>query len=312
MDQMSSLDFSPIQRVQGRPAWMLLSDSFILPEGDCMSCHTTSSDGRYLAIGTQNTFVLPEGWTSSLSLTMVLNAKDHTVVRSYLGARSVSFHPIQSDRLLYFRRRNHRGSLNRTSTLRGDIYAAEVESGREWALQGASDLDRCEIFPSWSPDGETVIFSRTLPGRPCSSSFEVYEIATLPWNDGEGGPATTLLGASADMGANIQPRISPDGRWVVFSRASRGYFLRGDSDLWIVPAQGGEARRLSISDDSMESTHAFSPDGRWLIFRSNRDRIDRPCVYLTRFYEDGRTGPAMPLPVAGGPDAHVDWLEWVP
>jgi hypothetical protein len=304
-------DLSPIPRVEGQPAWVLLETTCLYRGDSCMGCHTSSDDGRYLAVVTADDTLMPDGWTAAGFMTAVLRAEDHEIVKTIPGAMLVSFHPTRPDLLIYFRIRGQRGMMGRMSVTHGDIHAVDLARDLEWALPGASEPGRCEFFPSWSPDGERVLFSRARPGRPCVATHETYEIVSVPWNEGRGGEATPLIGATAEAGANLQPRVSPDGRWVVFYRASEGFFSRADADLWVTPAQGGEARRLSVSTDAMESWHAFSPDGRWLVFLSNRDRVDRPRAYLTRFSEDGHTTPAIPLPSAGGPEAHVDTLDWV-
>ena len=40
------------------------------------------------------------------------------------------------------------------------------------------------------------------------------------------------------------PKISPDGKWIVFVQCKNGEVLRPDSQLYIVPSEGGEARPL--------------------------------------------------------------------
>ncbi|MBA3960464.1 MAG: S9 family peptidase [Chthoniobacterales bacterium] len=65
-----------------------------------------------------------------------------------------------------------------------------------------------------------------------------------------------------------EPVPSPDGKWVVF--ASTDVNLEGNtkkSHLWIVPAEGGEARRLNDSPNEEERPR-FSPDGKRVIFTS--------------------------------------------
>jgi Tol biopolymer transport system component len=71
--------------------------------------------------------------------------------------------------------------------------------------------------------------------------------------------------------SNYFPRFSPDGRWIVFCRAETGLVLQPSSELWIVPAEGGEARRLECNTDLLNSWHSFSPNGRWLVFSSKRN-----------------------------------------
>lgn len=58
--------------------------------------------------------------------------------------------------------------------------------------------------------------------------------------------------------------VSPDGEWVAFDSN-----IYGNQDIFIMPATGGEARRLTTnsSDDFHPS---FSPDGGELVFHSTR------------------------------------------
>ncbi len=66
------------------------------------------------------------------------------------------------------------------------------------------------------------------------------------------------------------PQPSPDGRWVAFvvTDADVGE-NRTDSDLWLVPAAGGEPRRLTFSPKH-DRHPRWSPDGQWIAFDSNR------------------------------------------
>ncbi len=67
------------------------------------------------------------------------------------------------------------------------------------------------------------------------------------------------------------PVPSPDGKWVVFPVTEPAYDAKDQSsDLWIIPAQGGEARRLTFSRGS-ESDAAWSPDSRRLAFVATRE-----------------------------------------
>ncbi|MGH9938657.1 MAG: prolyl oligopeptidase family serine peptidase [Blastocatellia bacterium] len=69
-------------------------------------------------------------------------------------------------------------------------------------------------------------------------------------------------------------QISPNGSKVVYvvSEAAPDR-SRAVSRLWIVPAAGGEPKRLTTCDAS-ESTPRWSPDGKWIAFYSNRSKRD--------------------------------------
>ena len=83
--------------------------------------------------------------------------------------------------------------------------------------------------------------------------------------------ATCLLSVGAfALGTEVDlpryPSISPDGKQVVFS-------WRGD--LWLVGADGGEARRLTVHP-GIDSRSAWSPDGSEIAFESDRDGFVEP------------------------------------
>lgn len=78
-----------------------------------------------------------------------------------------------------------------------------------------------------------------------------------------------------------EPVPSPDGKWVVF--AAQDVDLEANtkkSHLWIVPAGGGEARRLNQSPNEEERPR-FSPDGKRLIFTSKAS--DPSQIWMSGF-----------------------------
>ena len=67
-----------------------------------------------------------------------------------------------------------------------------------------------------------------------------------------------------------EPQPSPDGRWLAYVVTDVDKpENRSNSDLWLVPADGGEPRQLTASPKH-DRHPTWSPDGKWLAFESNR------------------------------------------
>ncbi len=108
---------------------------------------------------------------------------------------------------------------------------------------------------AWTPDGSRLIttsFTHAAAGD--------LEIALFPL---DGGESQALDYSHAAWDKDIDPRYSPDGRWIAFRRGARPY-----ADLWVVPATGGEARRLTRFASLLRG-HDWTRDSSALVFSSN-------------------------------------------
>lgn len=66
------------------------------------------------------------------------------------------------------------------------------------------------------------------------------------------------------------PQVSPDGKWVAYVVATPDMQANHSmSNIWIVPANGGEERQLTRSGS--DSRPRWSPDGKQIAFLSSRD-----------------------------------------
>lgn len=188
---------------------------------------------------------------------------------------------------------------------RGILAWYSRETGRLQPLPGADDPRYVHTNATWSPDGKYLVFARADARDsygPGSQQAEYandprehqiqYDLYRIPFNDGQGGVAEPIAGASANGMSNSFPKISPDGRWLVFVKARNGLLMRPDSELWIVPVEGGTARRMAANTARMNSWHSFSPNGRWLVF-SSKSRSPYTQMFLTHIDEDGQDSPAI-------------------
>jgi Tol biopolymer transport system component len=190
-------------------------------------------------------------------------------------------------------------------------------------LPGADDPRYVQSNAVWSPDGKYLVFARAIArdAYPANARMATYandpneppiqyDLYRIPFNDGKGGRPEPIAGASRNGMSNSFPKISPDGRWLVFVKARNGQLMRPDSQLWIVPAAGGEARRMRSNTPLMNSWHSFSPNGRWLVF-SSKSRSPYTQMFLTHVDEAGNDTPAILIENSTAANRAVNIPEFV-
>jgi dipeptidyl aminopeptidase/acylaminoacyl peptidase len=109
----------------------------------------------------------------------------------------------------------------------------------------------------WSPDGARFVVAHQ-PDPRLDTGSEAADLATVPASGGELRPLVTLGGVDAS------PRWSPDGRWVAFIGEGAQPEPVGLGDVYVVPADGGEPRRLAETPDRSPNLLGWSGDARTL------------------------------------------------
>ncbi len=121
----------------------------------------------------------------------------------------------------------------------------------------------------------------------------------------EGGEARRLV--AADPGAASGPVFSPDGTQVAFT----GDF-DGNQDVYIVPATGGELRRLT-SHPAADAALGWTPDGQGVLIRSRRGSYSRfDMLYTVPAGGGFPTEVPLPMGVQGAYSADATQLAYVP
>ncbi len=200
---------------------------------------------------------------------------------------------------------------------KSDLIAYDIDKGEVTNLE--NDSTELDVFPAWAPDGKTLYY--------CSAHFEqkdpgkarVTEIINraqeLKYNiykkrfDPETmtfGPRELVFAADSLNKSATLPRISPDGRYLMFAMAEFGVFhiWHHDADLWMTDLQTNETRCLKeINSADTESYHSWSSSGRWVVFSSRRDDGTHTRPFFAHIDKEGRFAKPFELPSAD-PDFH--------
>ncbi len=140
----------------------------------------------------------------------------------------------------------------------GRLYHKNLPDGRVQRLTRGDD-DHFEFFPSWSRDGEQIVFVSW-------NDRELGHICTVP---AQGGHSRCL---TRRPGHYVSPRFSPDSAKIVYE-AVKGDVLTSPAwsnevGVFLISARGGEARRVTS-----DGTHPH--------FGARADRL-----YVTRVVDD--------------------------
>lgn len=107
--------------------------------------------------------------------------------------------------------------------------------------------------------GQSAIEPRLLRFPSVHDNTVVFSYAGDLWSTNlDGGSAKRLTSHPA---AETRPKISPDGKWVAFTAA-----YDGSNNVYVMPIDGGEPKRLTFDSDATNNVLGWTPDGKYITY----------------------------------------------
>jgi len=182
-----------------------------------------------------------------------------------------------------------------------------LDSEKVTCPEDLADKNRLETYPTWSPDGRYLYFCSapilwrdrdTVPPENYDKlKYDLrriaYDVETDQW-----GKAETVLSADETGLSILLPRISPDGRFLLFCMCRYGCFpiYQPTSDLYFMDLATGDYRKLAGNSSYSESWHSWSGNSRWIAFSSKRQGGALTRTYLSYVDKTGQVHKPFVLP----------------
>ena len=246
----------------------------------------------------------------------------------------------------------HTTDLNKVEVFDGnsDLIAYDVENNEVTNIENAPD--ELEVFPFWAPDGKTLYYCSAhfvhndsvspdidVLNNAVEIKYNIYRKSFDP-DTRRFGPRELVFDAAALDKSATFPRVSPDGRFLMFTLGQYGVFhiWHHDADLWMLDLSNNEntdstksnlsplspvaslpnrsllaiASHLlplkELNSDDTESYHSWSSNGRWVVFSSRRNDGNYTRPFFAHIDKDGRGTKPFELPCAD-PDFHRQYMK---
>ncbi len=280
----------------------------------CMNCHAVANynpeNFTYHLRGEQGgTMVQHNGKMECFDLRQLTGGKHGSHNAWHPSGRYIAFSSNSTKQIFYGRSQDKIEAFDVWS----DLFLYDVEQHKVLMDERFNDELQWETHPAFSPDGKWLYFCVAKPVHmPEECERLHYDIVRCPFvpETGQLGEVDTVYCAHRLGGSALMPRLSPDGKYMLFTQAQNGGFhlYHKESDLQMMAltpslghtdVQGIDTLRDEMSDEApyrlidctplhspqAESFHAWSSNGRWMMFSSKR--IDGRYTRLFIAHWDG-------------------------
>lgn len=278
----------------------ILTD-YHLQENRCMNCHTFGNQNPNLSM----VYVRGEDGGAILNRNgklRKLNLKTANMVSSsvYYGFDPSGRYVTFSSNIIIPAFHANPDKRLEVYDSKSDVYVADLDNNIIISSPLTSDSTKLETFPTFSSNGRYIYYcvadkkglkTKNLKGLK-------YALVRIPFED-----RTGTFGSKVDTlyteRSVCHPKISPDGRYCLFTVADYGTFpiWHPEADLRMLDLQTGKIDSLSIVNSRKSDTyHSWSHSGRWFVFASKRDDGLYGKPYFCYFDEHGKAHKPFVLP----------------
>lgn len=281
-------------------------------KGQCINCHSYQNyktDNMLFHVRKSNggTVLVNDGKISKVDL-----KRDYTIS----GGVYPSWHPTK--KLIAFstnltRQSFHTQNPNKIEVfdLASDLILYDVETDSVQVVSNDSTL--LEVYPTWSPDGKYLYYCKSVPlpeemrDKDIRTTYpkiqynlyrRSFDVKTHAFGDEE----LVYDAASQNKSATL-PRISPDGRYLLFAQGQHGCFhiRHNDGDIVCMPLNQEFPLTQTIdftkvnSEGRPDSYPSWSSNGHWIMVASRREDGNFCRVYFS-YFNNGKVEKAFLLP----------------
>lgn len=273
-------------------------------KGNCMNCHSFCKQDPQKMF-----FHLRKDYASSILIDGEEIEKLDTKADNTLSAMVYpSWHPggnYIASSVNTTKQAFHSNNANRIEVYdeASDVIVYDIKAHRVLTSPLLSSKTKFETFPTFSADGTTLYFcsadSCTMPDE---YQKVKYSICSIAFNEKDGTFGTTVdtIYSSPRSGKSASfPRLSPNGKWLLYTEAAYGNFSiwHKDADLHMIDlATRKEMDVKSLNSPETESYHSWSSNGHWVVFSSRRmdGLYTRP--YMAYVADNGTVGRPFVVP----------------
>lgn len=288
-------------------------------DNNCVNCHSFNNNdpGRFMVHirGSKGgTYIVDNGNIEKTDPKIETMPGSATYPSWHPGGRYIAFSSNQVRQSFY--------AATQKSIEVYDIMSSMIVYDRQTRMIRTvqeDDTASCmRTFPSWSPDGRYLYYCKANCRNP-GSNPEMETIRNIHYNlvrksfnadSGTFGKTEIVFNAGSMNKSASFPRISPDGKKLVFTLHDFGTFpiWHPEADLYLLDLESMECRKMELNSSSTESYHSWSHNGSWIVFSSKRadGRSTRP--YFSYINADGKAGKPFMLPQED-PDMYGRMLE---